>query len=142
VVFSDRDLQLQSRDELAPDYQYSVDGFYTTRRPSFDNVTPDELHHNDFTTTTTASRCLVVDKSLASSYGTGTTPGSRLCHHAAPIPVTSCTDCQSDYDRRRVAKATTAAPANSVDVTMTTTTLSRQKDKAHRHHVYELPHVV
>lgn len=151
---SDKD-QLQSRDELAPDYQYSVDGYYGARRPSFDNAAPfirgttcaeGDLHHSDFVaTTTTASRghhgCLVVDKSLG-SYGTATTPASRLCHHATPTPVTSCTDCQSDYDRRRVAKTTAAAPANGVDVTMTTTTSSRPKDKAQRHHVYELPHVV
>lgn len=155
-MYSDRD-QLQSRDELAPDcHQYSVDGYYSTRRPSFDNAVPfirgvtcstdDDLHHSDLITTTTAPRghhgCLVVDKSLG-SYGTATTPASRLCHHATPTPVTSCADCQSDYERRRVVKTTAAAPANSVDVTMTTTTSSRQKDnKAHRHHVYELPHVV
>jgi len=148
VVCSDKD-QLESRDQLAPDYQYNVDGYYSTRRASFDNATPfirdDDQHHNDFTTTTTASRghhgCLVVDKSLG-GYGTTTTPASRLCHHATPTPLTSCADCQSDYDRRRVAKTTAAAPANSVDVTMTTTTSSRQKDNARRHHVYELPHVV
>lgn len=81
--------------------------------------------------------CLVLDKSLA-GYGTASQSASRLCHHATPIPVTSCADCQSDYDRRRVAKTTAAGPTNSVDVAMTTTT----KDKARRHHVYELPHVV
>jgi len=153
VVCSDKD-QLQSRDQLAPDYQYSVDGYYSTRRPSFENAAPfirgitctdDELHHNDLiaTATTAASRghhgCLVLDKPLG-TYGTAATPASRLCHHATPTAVTSCADCQSDYDRRRVVKTTAAPPANGVDVTMTTTT--RQKDKAHRHHVYELPHVV
>ena len=155
---SDKD-QLQSRDELAPDYQYSVDGggYNSTRRLSFDHAVPfvgadDDLRHNDFiaTSTTTTSRghhgCLAVDKSLA-GYGTATAPASRLCHHATPTPMTSCADCQSDYDRRRVAKATAAAPANGVDVTMattttTTTTSSRPKDKSHRHHVYELPQVV
>lgn len=155
VVYMRRDKdQLESRDELGPDYQYSVDGYYTTRRPSVDHAAPfirgsdDDPHLNEFTTTTTSTTtprvhhgCLVVDKSLA-GYGTATTPASRLCHHATPTPVTSCADCQSDYDRRRVAKATAAAPDSSVDVTMTTTTSSRQKDKAHRHHVYELPHVI
>ena len=153
---SDKD-QLQSRDQLAPDYQYSVDDYYSTRRPSFDNAAPfirgttctdDVLHHSDLmaTTTTAASRghhgCLVLDKPLG-TYGTAATPASRLCHHATPTAVTSCADCQSDYDRRRVVKTTAAAPANGVDVTMTTTTSSRPpKDRAHRHHVYELPHVV
>jgi len=151
MTCSDKD-QLQSRDELAPDHQYSVDGYYSTRRPSFDNAVPfirsttcadDDLRQTDFTTTASRGHhgCLVVDKSLG-SYGTATTPASRLCHHATPTPVTSCTDCQSDYERRRVGKTTAAAPANSVDVTMTTTTSSRPRDKAHRHHFYELPHVV
>jgi len=147
---SDKD-QLQSRDELATDYQYGVqDGYYSTRHPSLDNNTAsfdDQRLHDFITTNTTASRglhgCLVVDKPLGSGYGTAATPAARLCHHATPTPLTSCADCQSDYDRRRVVKATAAAPANSVDVTMTTTTSSRQqRDKAHRHHVYELPHVI
>jgi len=140
--------QLESRDELGPDYQYSVDGFYTTRGTSLDHATPfirgtdDDSHLSEFTTTPRVHHgCLVVEKSLA-GYGTTTTPASRLCHHATPTPVTSCADCQLDYDRRRVAKTTAAAPDSSVDVTMTTTTSSRQKDKAHRHHVYELPHVI
>lgn len=156
---SDKD-HLQPGDDLAPDYQYSVDGYYSTRRPSFENTaspfiraTDDDAHQNEFTTTTTTTLprshhgCLVVDKSFlgggggGGGYGTGaSTPASRLCHHATPTPVTSCADCQSDYERRRVAKTTAAAPANSVDVTMTTA--SRPKDRAHRHHVYELPHVV
>jgi len=103
----------------------------------------DDTHLNDFTTTTvttTPRGCLVVDK-----YGTATTPASRLCHHAALATptqaVTSCADCQSDYERRRVVKATAAAPTNSVDVAMTTSQRP-VKDKAHRHHVYELPHVI
>jgi len=159
VACSDKD-QFESRDQLGPaDYQYSVDGYYSgARRASLDNATPfiragcdDEPHLSDFTTTTTSTTaragqhvgCLMVDKALA-GYGTATTPASRLCHHATPTPVTSCADCQSDYDRRRVVKATAAAPANSVDVAMTTTSSSssRQKDKTQRHHVYELPQVI
>jgi len=178
---SDKD-QLQTNDELAPDYQYSVDGYYSTRRASFaDNsaapfigtgggatttCTEDDHdlaglrhhhhhHHNDFMATTTTAPgsraagghhpCLVVDKSQLGSYGTSTTPGSRLCHHATP----TCADCQSDYERRRVVKATVAAPANGVDVTMTTNTATSSSrpppansKTQQRHHVYELPHVV
>jgi len=141
--------QLESRDEVGgADYQYSVDGYYTTRRTSlmdtctpFIHTTADDTHNvADFTTATTPRAapppppphgCIVVDK-----YGSAATPASRLCHHATPTPVTSCADCQSEYERRRVVNATAAAPTSSVDVAMTT------KDKARRHHVYELPHVI
>jgi len=173
---SDKD-QLQTSDELAPDYQYSVDGYYSTRRASFgDNSAPPFMrgnttctedehdlagihhhhhHHNDFIATTAMTPapragghygCQVVDKTQLGSYGTSTaTPASRLCHHATP----TCADCQSDYERRRVVKATAATPANGVDVTMTTnaaTSSSRpppaNNKPQQRHHVYELPHVV